>query len=177
MWPLKCYTLKCQWKPVSPDLRIKEHVSRRFVKICWRPANLTTLIRNCITYFCLESCEGLKGSYKTGSMRVSFHICIGGMYYKFKIAFFGKHFAWKCTIFVLCDTGQQMLAKKYLEVLHGEFHLQFLSRSTCWVALPTWKKITVSQYLKIFAGNYRRCMWFFRIFNELSELSVNLNIL
>ena len=32
---------------------------------------------------------------------------------------------------VLCDTGQQMLAKKYLEVLHGEFHLQFLSRSTC----------------------------------------------
>ena len=35
----------------------------------------------------------------------------------------------KMTIFVLCDTGQQMLAKKYLEVLHGEFHLHYSMNS------------------------------------------------
>ena len=40
-----------------------------------------------------ESPDVLKGSHKTGSMRASFYICVPGTHYKFKNAFFGKHFA------------------------------------------------------------------------------------
>ena len=41
----------------------------------------------------LDSPEVLKESHKTGSMRASFYICVPGTHYKFKNAFFGKHFA------------------------------------------------------------------------------------
>ena len=40
----------------------------------------------------LESTVILKGSHKTGSVRLSFSFCIPGMHYKFKSAFFGKYF-------------------------------------------------------------------------------------
>ena len=40
----------------------------------------------------LESPEVLNGSHKTGSMRVSFKVCIPGMHYKFENAFLGKYF-------------------------------------------------------------------------------------
>ena len=40
----------------------------------------------------VESPKVLKGSHKTGAMRVSFYICIPRLHYKFENAFFGKHF-------------------------------------------------------------------------------------